>query len=39
MPLNLPNQITVARLLLAVVFFVVISFYDLKSREDGRVLL
>ena len=39
MPLNLPNQITVARLLLAVVFLVVINFYDAKRPEETRWLL
>lgn len=39
MPLNLPNQITTARLLLAVVFLVFVNFYDANQPEDKRWLL
>lgn len=37
--LNLPNQITLARLLLAIIFFVVLSQYDARLAEPRRHLL
>lgn len=39
MPFNLPNQITISRLLLAIVFFVVIGFYSQTQAEQDRWLL
>ena len=39
MPFNLPNQITVSRLILAIVFFVVIGFYSDTRADQNRWLL
>jgi len=39
MPINLPNQITISRLILAVVSFAVISFYDAHHAQEKRFLL
>lgn len=39
MPFNLPNQITISRLVLAVVFFSVIGFYRELDHEQDRWLL
>ena len=35
MKINLPNQITLARLLVTVVFFVLLAGYDQKSPAPG----
>ncbi|UCG34235.1 MAG: CDP-alcohol phosphatidyltransferase family protein [Phycisphaerales bacterium] len=39
MLLNLPNQITVGRLVLAVAFLIVVNFYDAKRPDDCRWML
>lgn len=39
MKVNLPNQITLARLLLAVVFFILLAQFDLRNGLKGQVWL